>query len=817
MVYPKNKYVEPITPATGYNPRKYGADCDNCPFNDLKPIPSDRRRNTKLAIVGEAPGGLETQLGEYFVGESGKMLKSTLRKLGVKPSQVHINNAIQCEPPFKATATDWKQAIKCCRPRLENELRRSGAEYILALGKRAFHATTKYKRAITDWAGCTLPCNLEGCKNKTVLVSIHPAFVLRGNKQYAPVFKKSLDHSWRLATKQQDPFQWQELYYYGKDETQTLDALKEIANGTGLLGFDIETAGSCAITKPLIAVGVANSDFAVSLVWPLERHFTDITQQASAEKLLRRIFKKTTLHKVAHNGSHDVPGLQVNGFEIKGYKHDTILYHAVYANTLLHNLGFVSQVEFACEPWKQLFKVSGDAKGLERFTTSKLEDLTEYNAKDSAILVPLAEVAINEWMPATHNGQALYDGYFERANIAANIMTTGAMINQDVRGRFDRNLRRNYNRAETTLREAAGEPELSATKNKELHALFFDKFKVPITKRTPKGNPKLDRAVLDSLLTHHNPKVVDCIRALLRYKKYKKLHSTYIKGLRGVHKIHPQAKVWGTKGGRWSYNDIVQLVPKSLRSIFRARPGNWIIEADYKQFEIWIMAHLSQDKTLLGWLTNGLDVHTMRAKSIFGDGEITKPQRQVGKMMGLAVQYGAEALTVWQQMQLKNPGFSLTDVEQMIETIYFTHPGIKAWQREMVRLARKTDYVECPVSGRRQKFYKDIEPAKCYNYPVQGTAADIMDGAIPNVFKAFKRIKDFYLLFQVHDALICDVRNPYRAARILHKHMTAPVSIRGDLISFDIDFKVGRTWGDCKDFGSLKELKQWWEKEEKSV
>jgi DNA polymerase-1 len=620
--------------------------------------------------------------------------------------------------------------------------------------------------------------------------------------------------------------------YYGKSEKQILAALRRLAKmKRGTLGIDIETAGPDPMTDRITVIGMATNAVSVSLLWPPEQHFKTIEDAEEAYQLTAKILAGP-LRKAAHNGIHDILGLKQIGLTVGNYTLDTILMHHVAGNTLKHDLGFVSQTEFACDPWKKIFKVTGDAKGLERFLRAKPGELTLYNAKDTAILPPLASALANR-LDNTNNGWELYNGYLERSHIALSMQQWGARISQGAVERHEKPLKRRIRDARREIRQAALETgrkylhigdnivpieDFNPASNPQRKELFFKVLRVRPRIYTPKGEPSLKEEFVQLLTAHHNPIVAKCARALLRYRKYTKLYGTYIKGLRGVGRVYPQAKVWGTKAGRWSYDNFpAQTTPKILRDIVIASVGNWIASADYRQLEMRIMAWLSGDPLLLDWFETGKDPHSETAIGLFGSAE--GEFRDIAKTSNYADAYGADSKTLWINITKSLPklGITLLDVERIQESKARLHPTLVQWRRDLLAKAQADDYVEHPLSGRRIHFHGEVEPSKVYNSPIQGTAADIINRAIVGVHRDILKIPNSHLLFQVHDELVVDASDPVRAAKVLCKHMSAKVTLKMNgkisTMKFPVDYKIGHDWGKgMRKFESIEDIEKWWSK-----
>jgi DNA polymerase-1 len=804
--------------------------CDECPLKGSKQVLAEPTIGL-LAIVGEAPGKDELKKNRYFVGESGKRLRGAFDYFGIPHGRVHINNTLRCKAPSKMSEKDWSQATACCRPRLVAELEKSQCKQILTLGKRAFRSLTRHKNAAIiggqrspPWLGGYIPA--DNVHNIPLIPTIHPAFCLRGSGQYWPVFYAHLKRAWRLASGKEQPFQWPRLYYYGSDPEETVNALEEIfASKSGTyVGFDIETAGFDSVRDPFTAIGLATHHVSVSISWPPNKHFTrhysDMRYAHRAEHLIREILAREDLPKVAQNGGYDVLGLEAKGFDVVGYTDDTLLMHHAAAPSLRHNLGFLAQLYFAVDPWKRLFK---------GFKNADPHELTLYNAKDAAIL-PYLRDELELELDISHRGHELYAGYMERSKIAMSMQQRGIRIDPD----------RVAAHSESALRDAehhkceflalaekhwAGPKDLNINSDVQLKKLIYQVLGVEVTRRTEKGSPSLDKDALGDLLSYPDETVRALAKALRKYRKSRDLYTKVLKNLtwdpETLH-IYPTPKIYGTRTGRWSYDDPnVQTIPSQLRDIVRASPGGYVIEADYSQLELRIIAIEAEDRLLLQWFADKLDVHHANTVDLFGD--YSKDLRRLSKAFVYKLNYsdGDDAYGIWKQLKVNHPRMTLEYVKKIVALWFIKHPAIKCYRKKLLEIAcdKDRDYVEAPISGRRLYFFGDVEPNKVYNHPIQATGSDIIDAAIPKIYRDIKRLKNTHLILQIHDALVLDTADPIGAAEILQEHMTAPVTLRGKEWRFPIDFKLGRNWGPKSDtnphgqieFESVEKIKEFME------
>lgn len=853
--------------AAEYDAKANGALCALCPLNSRKPIPAKVVGRRTLAVLGESPGGLEEEMNTYFIGPSGAKLKEGCRGQGIPFEKLHINNAVQCRPIPKMSVKDWKLALDCCRPRLERDLKRSGAKHILALGRRAQLATHAVNKPVYDYSGAALSSKLggkvtvttvgkSGRKLKrprvhqangpyTVMSTFHPAFALRGNGQYFPVFYEHLLRSWRLATGELKPWRWPPMAVENDDAS--LDGLRKMLTAKRL-GIDIETAGIDPVTCHITCIGIASRYRAVSVNWPPEETFRDPEDGRTARALIEELLA-SDIPKAAHNGTHDLIGLEREGFSVAGYHFDTILQHAVAGPKLLHRLGFAARVEFHCPAWKTEFRMASDDKGAARFANADPYDLALYNAKDAYMTLRLSH-ALEPRVREAHNGPALYDGYLTRSLISKHMREEGVVVDIDALKKHFKNFCGRRRRAHADIQKLATtlgfEGDLHPRKA-SIKRFFFAHLEAPVVKKSPKtGKPSLDEKVLRFYCGHPDPKIEHAARAMLRYRRWNKLVGFVAKLVHVGKKpkkgrwkkrdlsngltIHADGRCWGTKGGRWAYRDPnLTTIPKpkwrksdskrkqdrdkkilvaaGLRDIITCRPDNTFVEVDYSQLELRIVAILAGDVPLLNWYAEGLDIHTENAKRWFGTEQPQKYQRDFAKTLVYGMNYGGGAETLWKNLIVDYPGVYLSDIERYLEVWYMTHPAIRTWQRKILQKAYDEDFVEVPISGRRQYFHDAVEPTKVYNFPIQGVGADIIDRAIERIYPRIQWRTGERLLLQVHDALIGEGPNAVRLAKLFKSEMERPVAIEGVEYVFPCDVKVGKSWGDAVECKGWKEVR----------
>src|SRR6185369_5445957 len=370
--------LQHTSPSAGVDARALGALCSDCPFKDQQPVLPSYTPNAKLVVLAESPGKTEVYEGRPLVGPTGQWVDECLEKQNISRGHLHVSNAVLCRPTKSATPKDWKQAVKCCKPRLVRELKKVRSKTVFALGKWALYATTG-KGKIVPWVGAPLAGGPDFPKH-TILPSLHPTFCRFYQSAYSPVFEIFLQRAWLLATKQLRPWRWPKLVI--KPGPAMLEALKQIRDSNMPVGVDVETAGVDPMQSRLLCLGLATRKLAVSVPWPIDQ--LPVEYRALITEIL-----ESTEPKIMQNGQHDLLTMKHNNFKIKHFTFDTLLAHAVVAPQIAHDLGLIATIEYHAPRWKTEFGEETDLKGAAKFTNRDPLELRLYNAKEAYMTVRL--------------------------------------------------------------------------------------------------------------------------------------------------------------------------------------------------------------------------------------------------------------------------------------------------------------------------------------------------------------------------------------------------------------------------------------------
>ncbi len=350
--------------------------------------------------------------------------------------------------------------------------------------------------------------------------------------------------------------------------------------------------------------------------------------------------------------------------------------------------------------------------------------------------------------------------------------------------------------------ELAGE-RFNINSAKQLADILYGKLGLPHNKKMSTG-----AEVLEEIINSH-----EIVPVLLRYRKVSKLYSTYIEGLKPHidenDLVHTSFKQTLTTTGRLSsVEPNLQNIPirseesREVRSIYIARnPNNVLIDADYSQIELRLLAHFSGDPFFVGAFKEGLDIHTQTACQVFGvtKENVTSDMRRIAKVVNFGVIYGISNFGLANDLKITNK-----EAQAYIDGFYSQHPLVRSYMDNAVKIAKETGRVST-ILGRTRKMV-DINSSNymirtraeraSQNMPLQGSAADIIKLAMLKVYNALK--KGSYkakLIMQVHDELIidCPLDEKEEVMALLKECMNTAMELKVPLVS---DVVASFRWSD---------------------
>ncbi|MDE7243073.1 MAG: DNA polymerase I [Oscillospiraceae bacterium] len=350
--------------------------------------------------------------------------------------------------------------------------------------------------------------------------------------------------------------------------------------------------------------------------------------------------------------------------------------------------------------------------------------------------------------------------------------------------------------------------EFNINSPKQLGEVLFERLGMPHGKRTKTGW-STNAEVLDKLRGEHA-----IVGDVLEYRQYAKLKSTYVDGLTKVigldARIRTSFQMTVTATGRLSSTEPnLQNIPtrtelgSELRRMFVAEPGKVLVDADYSQIELRLLAHISGDQAMQEAFLSGEDFHTVTASQVFGVPveNVTGEMRRAAKAVNFGIVYGISAFSLSQDL-----GVTTTDAKAYMDAYFERFPGVKQYMEDVVERARKNGYVE--TLFRRRRALPEIKASKfatrsfgervALNMPIQGTAADIIKLAMVKVFDRLKKEGlAAKLIMQVHDELIveCPEEETERVAALLEEEMEGVMELSVPLVA---EAHSGTNWLEAK-------------------
>ncbi|MBE6637912.1 MAG: DNA polymerase I [Ruminococcaceae bacterium] len=351
--------------------------------------------------------------------------------------------------------------------------------------------------------------------------------------------------------------------------------------------------------------------------------------------------------------------------------------------------------------------------------------------------------------------------------------------------------------------------EFNINSPKQLGEVLFEKLGLPALKKTKSGY-STNAEVLEKLRPYH-----PIIPLIFEYRKVTKLRSTYTEGLLRVADtdgvVHTCFRQTGTATGRLSSSEPnLQNIPirtemgHELRRYFLpSAPGRVLVDADYSQIELRILAHMAKEETMLEAFRLGVDIHTVTASQVFGcmPELVTTEMRKRAKAVNFGIIYGISDFSLAGDI-----GVSKQQAGQYIKSYFATYPGIRAFMDGTVAQAKECGYTETMLGRRR--YIPELASGKAMlrafgervamNSPIQGSAADIIKLAMLRTEKALQEAKlDAKLILQVHDELVVDAsaKDAEQVAEILKREMESALQLS---VPLTVELSIGSNWYENK-------------------
>jgi DNA polymerase-1 len=552
---------------------------------------------------------------------------------------------------------------------------------------------------------------------------------------------------------------------------QQLDNWVAKIKSASLVAVDTETTSLDYMQAQLVGVCVAVEPGEAAYI-PFGHDYMGAPAQLSKEAVLAQLkplLEDPEIKKVGQNLKYDMSVLAQHGIDLQGVAFDTMLESYVLDSVATrHDMDSLA-AEYLGETTISFTDVAGKGAFQLTFNQVPLEEAAPYAAEDADITLRLHQVLWPELRKHASLEKVFNDIELPLLPVLSRIERTGALVDGTLLFQQSNELAKRLGELETEAWDLAGQ-QFNLASPKQLGEILFEKLEIPVLKKTAKGAPSTKEEVLQELaLDYPLPKV------LLEHRGLAKLKSTYTDKLPTMinpqsQRIHTSYHQAGTATGRLSSSDPnLQNIPvrtsegRRVRQAFIAAPGCKMVAADYSQIELRIMAHLSEDPSLLKAFAEDQDIHRATAAEVFAVAteQVTADMRRSAKAINFGLIYGMSAFGLARQLNIGRK-----QAAEYIELYFQRYPGVQAYMNNIRHTAAEQGYVETafgrrlylPEINSRNGMRRQAAERTAINAPMQGTAADIIKLAMIHVDDWLQNSNlQSRMIMQVHDELVLEV------------------------------------------------------------
>lgn len=587
-----------------------------------------------------------------------------------------------------------------------------------------------------------------------------------------------------------------------------LDAMIEQLEQAGRFALDSETTSLVAVQAELVGLSFA---VAAEQGWyvPVGHRYLGVPEQLSCELVLeklRPLLEGEQYLKVGQNIKYDALVLRRAGIELAGIELDTMLLsYVVHPEAKSHGLDALAaeHLNHRMIPYSEM---TGSGKNQICFSEVEIEKAVIYAAEDADITLRLAEKLRPE-LTAEDQKALLYEVEMPLVDILTRMEWSGIRVDADFLGGLSAQMTKQLGALEGQIHELAGAP-FNINSPKQLGEILFEKLGLPKGKKTKTGW-STNVEVLTNLAEDH-----EIAAKILEYRSVSKLKNTYADALPKMinpdtGRVHTSFNQAVTATGRLSSSDPnLQNIPirtaegRRIREAFVPREGWTLLSADYSQVELRVMAHMADVPALKESFAAGEDIHKRTASEIFNvfPELVSDEMRRQAKTINFGVLYGMGAFSL-----AKDLGISRAEAQTFIDQYFERYPAVLGYLEDKKAEAREHQYVttllgrRCaiPEIASKNGAVRSYAERNAINYPIQGSAADIIKVAMINIDRALRSEKlQARMLLQVHDELVFEVPDDEleRVTDLVRHEMEHAVELD---LPLKVEIGHGRNWAEA--------------------
>ncbi|MDZ7331713.1 MAG: DNA polymerase I [candidate division KSB1 bacterium] len=606
-----------------------------------------------------------------------------------------------------------------------------------------------------------------------------------------------------------------EVNYMTITTQQQLEQLIEQLRSCSQFTFDLETTDVDPMKAEIVGLSFCWKEGEAYYIPTVSAKTEKSADLFSAEKFkgmplqsvlsqLAPIFQDEAIKKSGQNVKYDLLVLSRAGIEVRGVDFDTMIASYVVNPSLRqHNLDALALTYFNYQkiPTKDLI---GAGKKQITMAEVPIEEVSRYACEDADYTQRLRLVL--EPMLIKYDLKKLFDEVeMPLVHVLMEMERAGVSLDVPLLEKMSRELSQRLDELIENIYQLAGQ-RFNINSTKQLADILFKKLGLPVKKKTKTG-PSTDVDVLEELAKEHQ-----LPRELLEYRQLSKLKSTYVDALPRLinpetGRVHTSYNQTVAATGRLSSSDPnLQNIPirteigRKIREAFiPADDRHVILDADYSQIELRIMAHLSQDPMLIKAFQEGKDIHRETAALVFkvAPEEVTEEMRRRAKEVNFGIMYGMGAYGLASRLEIPQE-----EAEMFIINYFASYPKIQEFMMQTQEFARKNGYVTTLLNRRRylpdihsdNRRVREFAERNAINTPIQGTAADLIKVAMINIYRRMKAERlGAKMIMQVHDELVFEVPidEVDQMKSLVREEMEGAIELS---VPIKVDIGVGKNW-----------------------
>ncbi len=596
-------------------------------------------------------------------------------------------------------------------------------------------------------------------------------------------------------------------YQIVKSESELKMLVSELRKA-GEFALDTETTSLNPINAELVGISFSHKEkeaFYVPVGHTDRKSNLDLTYVIEN---LKDILEDEKIKKVGHNLKYDMEVLRRYEIELKGIHFDTMVAsYLLNPSFRQHNLNYLT-LEHLDHKMIPISDLIGSGRKQNSFAEVPVQDACNYSCEDVDFTLRLKEI-FGPKLSLLSLEKLFFEVELPLIEVLAEMEMVGVSIDVAHLKNLSKQLEGQLEELSLRIYDLAGK-KFNINSPQQLSQILFEDLKLPSVRKTAKKTGlSTDIGVLITLAKEHPLPGI-----LLEYRQLSKLKSTYIDALpklvnKRTKRIHTSFNQTVTATGRLSSSDPnLQNIPiradlgKLIRKAFIPQDKNYLIlSADYSQVELRILAHFSQDHTLMNSFKKGEDIHNRTASEVFGVriDRVTPEERAIAKTTNFAIIYGVSAYGLSQQTNM-----TVQESAMFIDVYFKRYPRVKEYIDEMIELARKQGFVTTLLGRRRyipeinssNRQKREFAERTAINTPIQGSAADLIKVVMIDINRILKKYKSKMTL-QVHDELVFEVHKAEldEIREMVKDKMENTVDLE---VPIKVDMNVGENWLEAK-------------------